>query len=258
MAIIVSAHSELPNPDSISDIYCDESSQTRHRYMVMGGLIIPSRLVAQANTRIAELRLPELPQGEMKWGSVSRGKLAAYRRIADAFFDDKTFAGVDFHTTVVDTWGQDHQRFGDGDRDKTFNKELYQLASKFARLYPDRLFHLYPDDRETIHRPGELRDILNFGRKKKGDKRDFPFRRSHFRKSCDTPLIQVVDILLGSLAYQVNGHMMVEGASEAKISLSAHILGRANVRNVMADTNMRGKFTIWHRKLQPRNGRPPA
>ncbi|WP_426260825.1 DUF3800 domain-containing protein [Sphingomonas sp. DC1100-1] len=253
MAIIVS---DIPPASLIPiyDIYCDESSQTRHRYMAMGGLIIRSDRVLAANDAFAQIRLPELPSGELKWGSVSNRKLHAYRRLVDAFFDHPAFAGVDFHSTVVDTHGQDHQRFGDGDRDKTFNKELYQLAAKFARLYPDRYFHLYPDDRETVHRPGELRDILNFGRRKQGDKRDFPFRRSHFRKSHETPMIQVVDILLGALAYRVNGHANAIDASPSKVDLSRHVMQRAAVRDVMRDTSMRGKFTIWHRQLQPRGG----
>lgn len=224
--------------------------------MIMGGLVIRAEVLAKANARFAELRFPELPRGEMKWGGVSNAKLAAYRRIVDAFFDDPVFAASDFHSTVVDTWGQDHQRFGDGDKDKTFNKELYQLAAKFARLYRDRLFHLYPDDRETVHRPGELRDILNFGRRKKGDARDFPFRRCHFRKSHETPMLQVVDILLGGLAYRVNGHANALDASPAKVDLSRHIMQRANVRDVLKDTAMGGKFTIWHRQLQPRGGVP--
>lgn len=163
---------------------------------------------------------------------------------------------MDFHSTVVDTWGQDHQRFGDGEKDKTFNKELYQLAAKFARLYPNRLFHLYPDDRETVHRPGELRDILSFGRCKAGDRRNFPFRRSHFRSSRQTPLIQVVDILLGGLAYRVNGHATALDASPSKVELSRHLLGKAGIRNVAIDTAKSGKFTVWHRQLQPREGVP--
>lgn len=219
---------------------------------------MPTLRVEAANARITDLRLPELPRGEMKWGNVSNGKLPAYRRVADAFFDDAAFSGADFHMTIVDTWGQDHQRFGDGDKDKTFNKELYQLAIKFARLYPTRLFHLYPDDRETIHRPGELRDILNFGRRKGGDRRDYPYRRCHFRDSRLTPLIQVVDILLGSMAYQVNGHINEADASPSKSALSRHILQRAGVRNPMVDTSVRGKFTVWHRRLQPRGCVPRA
>lgn len=252
MSIIARASREPPDPKLVFDIYCDESSQTRHRYMLMGGLICPSFRVEELNAYLAEIRLPELPQGELKWGSVSNKKLEAYRRVVDSFFGNQAFCNVDFHSTVVDTWGQDHQQFGDGDRDKTFNKELYQLATKFARIYPDRLFHLYPDERETAHRPGELRDILNFGRRKNRDKRDFPFRRCHFRNSKATPLLQVVDILLGGLAYKINGHDKVDGASAAKRDLANHILMMAGVEDCMRDTAMTGKCTIWHRRLQPR------
>ncbi len=256
----------MPCPDPINtnagealtlhDIYCDESSQTRHRYMAMGGLIIPTDRVDAANAKFSELRLPELPSGELKWSKVSNGKLAAYRRVVDAFFDDPVFHRVDFHATVVDTWEQDHQRFGGGDKDKTFNKELYQLASKFARIYHDRLFHLYPDHRDTVHMPAELRDILNFGRRKSGDSREFPFRRCHFRKSDETPMIQIVDILLGGLAYRVNGHANALDASPAKVELSRHLLSRAGIRFVDRDTALRGKFTLWHRQLQRRSGVP--
>lgn len=227
--------------------------------MLMGGLICNKTAVPEINEWIAQIRLPELPNGELKWGSVSRSKLEAYRRIVDSFFGAACFWGADFHTIVIDTWGQDHQAFGDGDRDKTFNKELYQLATKFARLYPERLFHLYPDERETAHRPGELRDILNFGRRKNRDKRDFPFRRCHFRNSKHTPLLQVVDILLGALAYKVNGHDKVEGASIAKAELANYVMMMAGIKEPMRDTAMSGKYTVWHRQLQPRkSGRRPS
>lgn len=226
--------------------------------MVMGGVIIPSLDVRAANDQIAALRLPELPFGEMKWGGISKGKFAPYQRLVDSFFDSPVFVRADFHSTVVDTWGQDHLAFNDGDREVTFNKELYQLAAKFSRLYPDRLFHLYPDDRETSQLPGRLREILNWGRRKKGDGRDFPYRRCHFRKSHETPLLQLVDVLLGGIAYQINGHNAAANASASKIKLSEHITHRAGVRNTMASTAMGGKFTIWHRQLQPRKGRPPG
>lgn len=257
MAIIARDQRIPPDPRIVYDIYCDESSQTRHRYMAMGGVIVPTSHVLALDEAIAALRLPELPQGEMKWGRVSNGKHAAYQRLVDAFFDDAAFRAVDFHSTVVDTWGQDHLGFNAGDREVTFNKELYQLATKFARLYPDRIFHLYPDDRETSQLPARLREILNWGRRKMGDKRDFPYRRCHFRKSCDTPLLQLVDVLLGGLAYRINGHAAAEGASPAKLHLSAHILDRAGIADPMRDTTVAGKFTVWHRRLQPPRRRPP-
>lgn len=252
MAIIASGARQSPDPAILSDIYIDESSQTRNRYLVMGGLIVETAKVTSANACISRTRLPELPHGEMKWGKVSNGKLRAYGRTAKAFFDHADLKGIHFHCLVVDTHGQDHAAYNQGSREIGFNKEIYQLASKFARLYPARLFHLYPDNRDTNQMPEDLRLILNRGRRKKGDPRDWPFRRCHFRDSKTTPLLQLVDILTGAVAYCVNNHGSAGDASPAKVRLSKYILDRAGVTNCLKDTSVSGKFTIWHRELQRR------
>lgn len=192
----------------------------------------------------------------MKWNKVSTAKLEAYRKVVNAFFYADAFKGVEFHSLVVDTHFVDHQTYNDGSREIGFNKEIYQLASKFARLHPNRLFHFYPDERETSQRPEDLRNILNHGRHKVGDKRDWPFRRCHFRCSKRTPLLQLTDILIGAVAYDLNGHVHAADASPAKVDLSKFVLDRAGIRTTKVDTAMSGKFTIWHRQLRPRGGVP--
>lgn len=240
----------------ISDVYVDESSQTQNRYLLLGGLIIPTLTVDLAAAALGKARVPELPHGEMKWGKVSGSKAKAYRRYADCFFDAVEFRGVHFHSLVVDTSGIDNASYNQGSTDIGFNKEVYQLARKFARLYLDRYFNLYPDQRQTSQLPSNLRDILNAGSRKSGDKREWPFRRCHFRDSSKTPMLQLVDILLGALAFAVNGHRDKPGCSPAKAELCSYILKRAGINYPDRDTNMRGKYTIWHRNLQPRGGVP--
>ncbi len=234
----------------ITDIYIDESSQTKNRYLVIGGICIEKSLVEEANACLSTTRLPQLPQGEMKWGKVSQAKLSAYGRTVKAFFDDAPFSNADFHCLIVDTHKVDHRKHNEGSREIGFNKEVYNLASKFARLYPRTLFHLYPDYRDTNQRPEDLRLILNRGRAKSGDKRQWPFRQCHFRNSKRTPLLQLVDLLTGSVAWCVNGHGKRPEASAAKTKLSSYVLRRAGVTDCSADTLMRGKFTIWHRTLR--------
>lgn len=243
---------EPPDPRQLSDIYIDESSQTRHRYLVLGGIIAPTVDVETVNAEIARCRVPELPHGEMKWTKVSRSKLEAYQRVVNAFFYADALKVCDFHSLVVDTHELDDRRYNQGSREIGFNKEIYQLASKFARLYPDRLFHCYPDERPTNQLPGDLRDILNHGRRKTGDGRDWPFRRCHFRCSKQTPLLQLTDLLTGAIAFHINGHIENPKASPAKSELARFVLDRAGVRNPSCDTSMRGKFTIWHRQLRAR------
>lgn len=250
MVILATDARQPADPNLLYDIYIDESSQTKNRYLVIGGIGIPKLLVHDANACLAEARLPQLPHGELKWGKVSNTKLSAYGRAVKAFFDAPAFKAAHFHCLFVDTFAQNHREHNEGSREIGFNKEIYQLASKFARLYPEHLFHLYPDFRDTDQRPEELRLILNRGRRKKGDKRDWPFRRCHFRDSKQTPILQLVDLLMGAVAWNLNGHCHAVGASEAKTKLARYILGRAGVADCSRGTAMSGKFTIWERQLK--------
>lgn len=257
MSTFSKSHRISPSYDTLSDIYIDESSQTKSRYLLLGGIIIPTMTVELTDAALMKARVPDLPHGEMKWVKVSNAKVKAYKRFVDCFFDATEFRGVHFHSLIVDTQMIDNERYNDGSRDIGFNKEVYQLARKFARIYPDKYFHLYPDSRETSQLPNNLRDILNAGSNKSGDKRDYPFRRCQFRDSSKTLSIQLVDILLGGIAFSLNGHASKPDCSPSKSALSAHILRRAGVNFPDRDTRATGKFTIWHRNLQPRGG-PPA
>jgi len=239
-----------PDPAFIREIYIDETSQTKHRYLLLGAVTIPLQDKPDALQAITTARLPQLPHGEMKWGKVSPSKIAAYQRTADSFFDHPAFSNAHFHCIVIDTSRIDHKTYNNSDREIGFNKEVYQLASKCARLYPRDVFHVYPDHRETPHPPEQLRLILNWGRRKAGDRRSWPFRRWQFQDSKSSLLLQLTDIMLGAVAYQVNGHALSSEASSTKLNFSNYILEKAKVRDAMADTSMAGKFTIWHRRLR--------
>jgi hypothetical protein len=235
----------------VSDIYLDETSQNKHEYLVLGGLIIHKVCVSRFNELIASARQPELPFGEMKWEKVSRSKLPAYRRVIDAYFDgDSECPLMEFHSVVVHMPDVKGRLYNSGSREIGFNKDVYQLCMKFGRLYRDRLFHVYPDHRETRSSTEELRLILNRAMRKKGDRRDWPYRRLHLQNSKRVYALQVVDILIGALAYRLNKHHLKEGASVTKTELSRHVLDRANIKDVYRDTAVRGKFTVWHRRLR--------
>ena len=151
----------------------------------------------------------------------------------DVLFDNLGL--VQFHSLVVDTTQVDHSYFNSGNREIGFNKEIYQLAIKFSRLYGKNMFHLYPDYRKTNQSPEDLRLILNRGCRKNGDARDWPFRRCQFRDSDTTPALQLTDVITGALAYQLNGHDKARGGSPAKRELSYYVTARAGV-NVMRGT----------------------
>jgi hypothetical protein len=226
----------------------DESSQ-QHRYLVIGGIILPQPRTATFVAAVWENRRPELPSGEMKWTKVSAAKLSAYKRIVDLFFSQAFQHGPHFHAVVVDTSRQKHHVFNQGSPEVGFNKEVYQLCMKLGRQYRT-ILHIYLDNRTTKSKTDELRLILNRGIKKAGDTRDWPYRRVMFRDSKSVELIQLADIFSGAIAFRLNGHHAVHGASSAKIELSSHILSRAGVSDVSKDTARTGRFTIWHRQLR--------
>lgn len=236
-----------PRQPKIAEVYIDESS-IQHRYLVLGAIVIPKERADEFTNKLWESRQPELPRNEMKWIKVSRTKLPAYLRFVDVFFSQPSGA-IDFHSIVIDTSRQKHDVYNQGSREIGFNKEVYQLAMKCGRLYRT-LFHVYADRRETNQRPEDLRVMLNRGLRQKGDKRDWPYRRLQFRDSKDTLFIQLADILSGALAYHLNGHRHEFGASPAKTALSDHIVRRASIRDIFRDTSIRGKFTVWHRRLR--------
>jgi hypothetical protein len=240
-----------PDDAEISNIYIDETSQTKHRYLVLGGMIMPKVGCGEFEEAFRHARLPELPHGEMKWTKVSRSKLPAYQRVVDLFFDRASVeTHPHFHSLVVDTLKIDDATYNEGDREAGFNKEVYQLLLKIRRLYREPLFHVYPDYRSTPSSTEELRLIVNRGSAKKGDLRDWPFRRIHFRDSKDEAFLQIVDILIGALAFPLNGHDKAINASQAKCALSDHVIRRAPILDVFRDTTVRGWFTIWHRRLR--------
>lgn len=110
--------------EDLWDIYVDESSQTKNRYLVLGSILIPTALVPTANAALQSARLPELPFGELKWGKVSKAKYEAYQRYADRFFDNASLAPAKFHSLVVDTSQLDHKRFNEGSREIGLNKRV--------------------------------------------------------------------------------------------------------------------------------------
>jgi hypothetical protein len=115
-------------PEDIIEAYIDESSQNKHRFLVLGVVIFRMTSAQKFNDLIATARLPELPQGEAKWTKVSKAKLAAYKRLVDVLFDNPE--EIHFHSLFVDTTQQDHKSYNEGDEEIGFNKEVYQLANK--------------------------------------------------------------------------------------------------------------------------------
>jgi hypothetical protein len=189
---------------------------------------------------------------EMKWSKISRSRLPAYTDYVNVFFDQPVANGIHFHSLTVDTTKFDHQRFNYGDRELGFSKYIYQLLMKFGRLYARHgVIYCYLDRRTTKYTTDELQVILNHGIRKTQNITNKPFRRVMFRDSKYTELLQLNDILLGTVASRSNGHHQRPSASPARINIGNHIFQRAEIINPLRSTPMsRYRFTTWMIQMQ--------
>ena len=89
---------------------------------------------------------------------------------------------------------------------------------------------------------------MNYGARKYGDRRVWPYRRLRFEDPERCQALQVVDIFIGALAYRLNGHYDKPNASPAKKELCDYILRMATITNPFERTPYhRRRFAVLHR-----------
>jgi hypothetical protein len=248
--------------DLFCNVYIDESSQTKHRYLVLGGLVVPldwasafdADIIAARDPIIAPFRADGAPR-VIKWEKANAYNLASYKKVVDAFF---TFPArhkiparkdIDINCVVVDTQKKDLKASGEGSVETGFNKEIYFLCVLLVgKRFKQQLFHVYLDRRSTSHKLVDAQRIMNFGTRKYGDKRPWPYRRLHFEDPEKCQALQVVDIFIGALAYRLNGHYDKPEANKAKKELSDYILQRSKIFDPFANSAFHlRRFTVLHR-----------
>ncbi len=263
----------VPRPDEADrfyQVYIDESSQTKHRYMVLGGVCVPLAYSAALEAAIIACRdatTPLIgPDGSpsiMKWQKASKQNLAAYKRVIDAYFRFPMVQkmplskSLDTHCVAVDTSKKTLKSTGDGDIEIGFAKEFYFLCvPTIGNRLKRGLFHIYPDRRETRQDLKEARDIMNAGARKYGKRLDWPYRELVFEDPEAKQCLQLVDILIGAIAYRLNGHYEQPDANPAKKELCDHIMRWAKITDPKVTTSWnRSRLSILHRDGSPRTKR---
>lgn len=263
----------IPRADEVDrfyQVFIDESSQTKHRYLVMGGVCIPLAYAAAFEADLMEKRDDTTPLVKpdgvpklMKWEKATAYNLPAYKRFVDAFF---TFPmrfklpiskPLDTHCIAVDTSKKTLKATGDGDVEIGFAKEFYFLCvPTIGNRLKRGLFHLYPDRRTTNRSLSEAQNIMNAGARKYSKRSDWPYRELKFADPENKQALQLVDILIGAIAYHLNGHYQNPSANRAKKELCDHVLKWAKITNPAVNTPWyRSRLTILHRDGGPRTKR---
>ena len=133
-----------------------------------------------------------------------------------------------------------------------FNREIYYHCLSIGRRYRTALFHVYPDYRTTNMTMREMQLILGRAFRRE-DPRDWPFRRVQFRMSHESQALQVSDILIGAVAYKLNGHYDSPTATPAKKELCDYIINKKAKAGIYCRPGHPrkkdwGSFMIWVRQ----------
>jgi hypothetical protein len=255
-------------PEFTAEVYIDESSQTKNHYLVIGGLVIPKDYAARLEAHIIEARGPKFTpidsNGDhhtIKWEKAKgHDHLIAYTRVIDAFFRffQKHPAPMDtpaiVHCIAVDMTKRDDKKYNYGDADIGFSKDLNCLCvDVIGRRYRNAVFHLYPDRRTTNQTLASAQQIMNATIATYEDETRFvPFRKIDWAEPEQFQALQVVDIIIGALAYKLNRHYEADKPNKTKKALCDFIFSRAKIGDVYKNTlyYQRG-ITIFHRNFSP-------
>jgi len=237
----------MPDTDRFLHIYCDESRQTADRYMVIGGIITLRSNESSLAEAMRLYRQAYNMHAELKWTKVSDQKLQEYRSLIDLFFSINRL--FDFKSIVINTQEIDHRRFNKSNVELGFYKLMYQfLLHSFGQyLQEDDRCIIYLDRRNTSYKISTLCAILNNGLRKKYHFMHTPVRNIEPIDSKDNDLIQIADILLGAIGYEMNGAHTRTNAKRAKVLLAEYIAQKAGLINLQQQTSRSAKhFSIWH------------
>jgi hypothetical protein len=240
----------------IYHVYCDESRQVRDRFMVLGGIIIPSGNVAGFDKSMQKFRAEQNMHAELKWTKVSKQKIDQYRRFIDYFFAQNNADKLHFHALMIDNHKVNHAKFNQGDKELGFYKFYYQLLLNcFGRRYcagaAQHKIHVYLDYRNSRYSLEELKTILNAGIRKRWGVTTSPFRAIEPRDSKKSEIIQLNDIVLGAIGFQKNGYELIEGSNPAKQNLMTYIAEQAGLKNLKDGTPIsQRRFTLWNFQLR--------
>ncbi len=233
---------------SMIDIYADESCKENHTYLILGGIAIETKLVPALLSELKAVRDKFNTHGEVKWTKVSKAKLEFYKAFVDVFFDFNRKDDAHFHCLTVDTRTFKHGAYNQGSSEIGFNKLIYQLLlHKFGKRYgPTYRIYVYLDKRNTSEHPDKLRPMLNNALCKKEIK-TFPFKRLTFQDSAESDIIQLNDLLIGSIGFRKNGHHLAAGCSNHKKELAQKIARQAveNQHPIRLNWANAHKFSIW-------------
>lgn len=180
------------------NIYCDESCHLEHdqsNVMSIGGVWLKKDKRKEVCERIKEIkRLNDIPiDYELKWSNISKMKKRVYFDLINMFFDDDD---LHFRSVIVTDKSKLNFDLFTGDYDDWYYKIYYLMISQI--LSPDNKYNVYLDIKDT--NSSKKLKVLKSAISHK-TKNDYIINRIQVIRSEEVEIMQLTDILIGSLTY---------------------------------------------------------
>ncbi|MGV6816916.1 MAG: DUF3800 domain-containing protein [Thiotrichales bacterium] len=207
------------------EVYCDESrpdllcsNKPTARYMVIGGLWLPSDERERYKKAVHALRNKHRVGGEFKWQKVSPSRLDFYRDLADFFIEQGE--QLRFRCIGVDQEKVNLFQFHDGDQELGFYKFYYQMLHHWILDFNEYAVFCDFKSNRVRSRLHELKSCLG------NANLSSEIINVQAIRSRESVLMQMADVLTGIAAARLNNNLQTGGA---KWELVTHIeqgLGR--------------------------------
>src|SRR5262245_39313541 len=142
----------MPDAPRAHHVYCDESHTNGARFMVYGGLIVPSVNVPWLKERLIQWRGVTGMSRELKWTKVSKHKYSEYASLIDLLFEVTRAGQAAFKSLVIDTSAPDYIRFRTDNPELGFYKGYYHFLHRdfgpYART-DEHSLHVLLDQRPS-------------------------------------------------------------------------------------------------------------
>ncbi len=160
-------------------IYCDESSQTAHRYTMIGATFCRADAAPVVAAKINETISSHAGNEptELKWTKIKKHNLSLYKDVAADCFEFMDAKMLHYRCLVIDGSKANHRVFSDGDKELGFVKFEFWLLYSFVQKFGDGVdYCAFIDERNTRFEPETTQCILN-----NKAKTDFSRRRDPFK-----------------------------------------------------------------------------
>ena len=225
------------------NFYCDESLHLPNdgsKIMVLGGIWCPKNKVKSINRDIRDIKRKHNIHHEMKWVKVSESKKDAYLDLVQYFFECND---LHFRVLVVDNKDKLNHELFKQSHDEWYFKMYFRMIKTI--LDPVDIYNIYLDIKDTRSKTKiqKLRNVLENSR--------YDFSKAMIKnmqviRSDEVEIMQLVDILIGALAYFSRNMSAVK----AKNEIIEYIKEKSGYTLKKNTLYRESKFNIFHLQLE--------